>query len=373
MKSWILALTGLVVICGLAMGLGVWLSREGATSAGARDADPDSGSGQLSSSARTSPARPFRTQPAGRQTRSKSGPDDAGGEEEETNDGKLSAKVIENYLGAKGRSADSLLAAFSASQDKKYLREAAGRFPDNPQIQLAMILNPASPEEQRAWLERYKQTDRSNAVGYYLSAMDLFRQQNPQAALQELNTATSLGLFNNYRRDQSPQIEDLHLAAGLSAAEAKTAAMQGSASMQLLSHVKELSHQMAELQQQYEEANDLSSASTLANMGIRLGRRLNVEGSGSLMIDQLVGIAIEQQFLSRLDPASSPDYIEKPVAQRIAELKKQGDDFKKQTAYLNDFLQSQTDETARLEYLNRVQTMGEAAALRWLRTTGTNP
>lgn len=373
MKSWILVLVGLVVIGGIAIGLGGWLSRERAVSAEAADSISLDESTRPGGTGKGSISRPSRSQPAGRSSRLSAGPTDEEEAGETAAGDKLSAKAIETYVATKGRSSESLLAAFSASQDKKYLKEAAGRFPDNPQIQLAMILNPSSPEEQRAWLERYKQTDRSNAIGYYLSAMDLFRQQNPQAALQELNQANGLGLFNNYRRDQALQIEDLYLASGRSAAEAKTAAMQGTSSMQLLSYVKELSGQMAELQQQYAQANDADSAIALAGMGVQLARRLNFEGAGSLMIDQLVGIAIEQRFLSQLNSSSQPDYLGKPVTQRIAELRKQQEDFKQQAEYLNQYFESQSNEAMRMEYLQRVETQGEAAALRWLRSTEANP
>ncbi|HRY48404.1 MAG TPA: hypothetical protein P5186_10180 [Candidatus Paceibacterota bacterium] len=370
MKSWILILVGLVLIVGLAMGLGWWLSREGPLPDLARsDSESAEGSNPAASSAKMNARHAFsRPQP------SVTGNLKAANETSE-DDSTRGPQIlaIEQYLAAKGRNADTLLAAFFTSQDKVYLKEAAQQYPDNAQVQLAMIVNRVSPEDQRTWIEKLKQTDPSNSVGYYLSALEYFRQKNPQAALQELISTSSLGLFNNYRREQSRQLEDMQLGMGSNPADAKATSMQAGLGMQLLSGVKELSQQMIEQQKQYLQANEVTTASLLANLGTAMARRLNYDGAGSLVIDQLVGIAVERQFLSQLDPAASPDYIGQPVSHRLDQLQRIEEDFQQQDNFLSQYLQSQPNDNVRLEYLNRVQASGEAAALRWLRSRGTSP
>jgi hypothetical protein len=368
MKSWTYVLMGLGLACGLLIGLG-WLRSQGKDSeAGAGAADAQSNAVNWRAAARSSGAQYSRSRP------DRGSALGAGENDQESSDtNKVPRAVIESFLSSKGRNAESLLAAFTASQDKAYLKEAAANFPQNRQIQLAMVLNPSSPEEQRAWLDRYKQNDQANAVGHYLSALNYLQQKNPESAMQDLTAASTYGLFNTYRQDQATQLEELHLAAGFSPAEAKKAAMEGCTGPKVLSNVKELADQIMDLQQQCLQANDRVSAATLANYGLRMGRRLNFDGGGMLLNDQLVGISVEQQFLTLYETASTPGFVEKPVAQRQAELQRQKDTLNQQAAAFAEFYQNQTDETVLLDYYNRVENNGEAAALRWWKSTQQNP
>src|SRR5215831_10605227 len=70
---------------------------------------------------------------------------------------KLSPEQIDTYLTQNKRNAESLLAAFRASSDTAYLKEAEEKFPNDPRVAYAAIFKCDSPEERSQWLDRLKQ------------------------------------------------------------------------------------------------------------------------------------------------------------------------------------------------------------------------
>src|SRR5690242_2287346 len=62
---------------------------------------------------------------------------------------KLPREKVEVWLNWHSRDAMSLLAAYRALRDTNYLNEAAKKFPDNPQVELAVLMPCANPAERR--------------------------------------------------------------------------------------------------------------------------------------------------------------------------------------------------------------------------------
>ena len=71
----------------------------------------------------------------------------------------------------------SLLAAFRALDDTNYLNEAATNFPNNPQVELAVLAHDEFPADRRKWLDLFKASSPSNSLANYLSAQDYFQKR----------------------------------------------------------------------------------------------------------------------------------------------------------------------------------------------------
>lgn len=121
----------------------------------------------------------------------------------------LTAEQIEAYLQRNNRSAESLLAAFRVSFDKKYLLEAAASFPNDPRVQFATIANDAFPGENRKWIDAFKTSASDNSLAWYFSALDYFRSKQPDLAVRELSEATGRESFENYGPQICQAIEEM--------------------------------------------------------------------------------------------------------------------------------------------------------------------
>ena len=94
---------------------------------------------------------------------------------------KLPRAKVEAWLAKHNRDAMSLLAAFRALDDTNYLNEAATNFPNDPQVELAVLAHDEFPADRRKWLDLFKASSPSNSLANYLSAQDYFRNGNTDA------------------------------------------------------------------------------------------------------------------------------------------------------------------------------------------------
>jgi hypothetical protein len=172
-----------------------------------------------------------------------------------------------------------------------------------------------------------------------------------------------MGQFNAYRVEEMKALEELNLSVGRSSTAAKAASL--SVSTGLLSQSKALAEEMGSLMSDCRQKGDATSAEAVAQMGLGLAHRLNRDGSGTLVIDQLVGIAMEQRVLASLDPAGTYAFLGgKSVAERTAELQQQQQLIKEQGQVAAAQFSEDANEGATVEYLEQVQAVGEAAAMR---------
>ncbi|MGH7991936.1 MAG: hypothetical protein ACREDQ_00340 [Limisphaerales bacterium] len=111
---------------------------------------------------------------------------------------KLPRAKVEAWLAKHNRDAVSLLAAFRALDDTNYLNEAATNFPNNPQVELAVLAHDEFPADGRQWLDLFKASSPSNSLANYLSAQDYLQNGNTDAAVQELLAATGKSQFDTY-------------------------------------------------------------------------------------------------------------------------------------------------------------------------------
>lgn len=83
---------------------------------------------------------------------------------------------------------------------------------------------------------------------------------------------------------------------------------------------KQLGQEMVALREQYLAAGDVASARAMEQMTLGLADRLTTGEGGRFLIGQLVGVAIERQFLDRLPPDGGADLLGMTAAQRAEEL-----------------------------------------------------
>lgn len=231
---------------------------------------------------------------------------------------KLSPEQIETYLTQNQRDAESLLTAFRASSDAIYLKEAQEKFPGDPRVAYASVFKSNSPEERSQWLERLKQSAPDNALPSYLSALDAFKSEQTDRAVQEVSAASGKQQFQDYSMDFLQNAEEAYRSAGYSEADAKSIA----ATQLLLPDLKELrdlGRQMVGLANSYRQSGDSASADAALQMDIALGQRFGGY-AGEPLINRLVGIAIERDALTTIDPNSPYGTSGQTVQDRLNQL-----------------------------------------------------
>ncbi|NBR86946.1 MAG: hypothetical protein EB141_02980 [Verrucomicrobia bacterium] len=281
---------------------------------------------------------------------------------------KLTREQLDTFLLQNKRSAECLLTASRALGDVSLLREAAGKFPQDPRVQFDLALRGESPEEKRRALAAFRQLARDNPLGDYLSALDRFKAGQPDEAVRDLWQASGKHRFQDYTIDHVQSAEEAYLSAGYSPLEAKAAGLFG-VLLPHLSALRELGNQMSGLQQQYAQAGDLASAQAVGQIGLNLASQLEGQPARTL-ISELVGMAIEKKFLAG-QSADSPLGDGRTVGGRLAELEAQRQTIRDVTQ-LTALLPTLPPQEA-LTYFDRLKLSGELDALRWLQNKHARP
>ncbi len=283
----------------------------------------------------------------------------------DTNVFKLSPAELQKFLTRNASNAESLLAAFNMTSDKEYLREAVRRHPESAFVLAMALAGGAWPEQQRELIEQFKQAAPDNPLANYLSARDHLKNEQPELAVLELSEASSKKGFHDFTLERMQGLEDMHLGAGHSAAEAKALAMS-SLQIPTLRPLRELGREMSALERQYLGAGDTASAEAVAKMGLRLAAHVSNSGAGSLL-SQMVGSVVEREILSALDPAASYDFLAQPVNERLAQLLAQDREVRASARFFDHWIQN-ANEAQLVSYFDRSKLFGESAALRWAKT-----
>ena len=177
------------------------------------------------------------------------------------------------------------------------------KFPNDPQVAFeAAFKKDASSEERHQWLEALKKSDPGNSLPNYLSALDHFKSGQTDQAVQELIAASGKQQFQDYTLDRMQDDEEAYLAAGYSAAEAKT--IPGSQLLlPQLKQVKDVGLSLVDLAKSYRQVGDETSAQAALQMAANLGQRYK-STPGETEVSWLVGMAVEGIALNAMDPNS---------------------------------------------------------------------
>ena len=280
---------------------------------------------------------------------------------------RLPREEVEKYLKRNGRNAASLLAAYGALQDTNFLREAATKFPNDPQVQLSVLRRDVFPAERRKWLVLFKASSPENPLANYLSARDYFQSGQSDLAVNELLEAAEKPSFNDYIMEFKLDEEELNVSAGRSSLQARLSSSAWAQDLlPQLASLKGLAQDVAALQSQYLGAGDNASAEHLAQASLMLARGLRSGEANKFVIKQLVGNAIEAIVLSQLEPNGSYDFLGgKSPTDRLAELKEQKGSLRGLRQAVEKELPNMS-EAELLSYTERQRLYGELEAMRWL-------
>ena len=277
----------------------------------------------------------------------------------------LTSDQVEAYVAQNKRNAESLLAAYRMSADVAYLKEAAGKFPGDREVQYAVIAAKAFPAAQRQWIDAYKASSPDNALAWYFSALEYFRAGQTNLAVQELAEATRKPAFRAELAPMLQGVEEMNLSAGRRAREAKMVAL---AACYLVPHVtlmRELANAMQAAAQQYREQGNSAAAESLAGMGLVLGNHLETGGGSQTVMNQLMGVVIEKMFVRQLDP-NSRDPLGRRVGDVSAAIAQHAQTLKSYQRMIGR-LQARLSAAEAATYLERVKLYGEEAALSGLK------
>jgi hypothetical protein len=281
---------------------------------------------------------------------------------------KISQEKVEEWLAKYNRNAMSLLAVFRALKDTNYLNEAATNFPNNPQVELAVLAYDEFPQDRRKWLDLFKASSPSNSLANYLSSQEYFKNGNSDAAVQELLAASGKSQFDSFETASRLDEEDLYLSSGRSPLEASKESLNGISADVLpeLATLKQLSNGMRDLEKQKLSSGDTDSAVSLVQMGMNLGDQLNSGDSGKYIINQLVSMAIEANSLSQLDQNTSYDFLNSETpSQVLQELKDQKTALRNLNQNFQAAYPSLTPDEM-TSYIERSKIYGEIAAAQWV-------
>ena len=278
---------------------------------------------------------------------------------------KLPPEALESFLRQNRTNAESLLAAYQATQDPQYLKLAAELHPNEPLVAFQIVGHNVFPEQQGEWLDRLKALDPDNALANYLSARHLFETAQPQQAIAELRAAAIKPGIHDYLSERMQGLEELYLSSGMSPAEAKALGMTGLA-LPTLPQLKELAREALALQQRYALAGDTASAESLAQYQVLLARHLSQGQGATCLVNQRVAMAMERGALDLLEPARAYDFLGQSPAERLAALQNQTTRMEETIRWFGQWL-PQASDTELIAYIDRVKLYGEPAAIQWLR------
>jgi tetratricopeptide (TPR) repeat protein len=279
-------------------------------------------------------------------------------------DTRLTVEQVQPYLQANGRNAASLVAAFRATGEPALLQEALQKYPNDPRVDFAAVVNKdLSPEERRQWLDAFKKSAPDNALANHLSALDYFNSGKSDQAVQELIVASGKQQFQDYSKDFVENAEEAYLAAGYSAADAKTLSTTGLVLPQL-ADLKELGLDMVNLAASYRQTGDEASAQATLQIAANLGQGY-ANASSEQLVCQLVGMQIETRALNAMSPNSSYGETGQAVQDRINQIAQQKAALRDLTQLIGPIMETMSDQDW-ISFNNRLMIFGEEPAMRWL-------
>jgi hypothetical protein len=277
---------------------------------------------------------------------------------------KLTAAQVEAYLKANRTNAASLLAAYRTSDDPALLKEAMEKYPTDPEVAFEAVFDKnLSPAEQRQWLDAFKKSASDNALANYLSAYSYFNSGQADQGIQEL--ASSSGKqFNDYSLERAQGDQEAYLSAGYSAAEAERIADSWLMIPQD-SQVKHLGVDLVDLARAYRQSGDPASAQSALQMAISLGQSYASSPNDPILLNQLVGLAIQKTAFSEMDPGSSYGSEGQTVQDQINQINQTRANLRDLVEQATPWLPTMSDQDI-LNYENRRRAFGEVAALQWV-------
>jgi len=275
---------------------------------------------------------------------------------------KLNQLEVEAFLKNQGRTTMNLLVASRLLNDLSFAREAAKMDPQNPAVQLELALRGETPEEKSAAVTSFREAAPGNSLGDYLAAHQAFAAGDVGAAGAALAQSLDNPLFDVYTQKIVAGTEQAYLDAGYETTAAGVVAMF-SFTLDHVQPVMEVSRNLEQLQEEFIRSADFDSAEPTVIIGLSLGQR--IQDQGPYLIDQVVGIAIEKKFLQQLDPLTLAGPGGQTAGERLDALDAKLLEIRTLSP-LGVERFAAADEATQAQYLEKIKSEGELAAMRWL-------
>jgi hypothetical protein len=277
----------------------------------------------------------------------------------------LTTEQAKHYLQANGRTAETLLAAFKTSHNSEFLRDAMREFPNDPQVAFAAVLEGnLSFDEQRQWLDKFKNIDPNNALPNYLSALAWFNAENTDMAAEELLASAGKKNFKDYTVSSLPDIVQAYLSAGYSETEAQALANLHLTIGMTLS-LRQLGQDMLNMANGYRQSGDEASAQSILLITANLGQYY--ADSSSLTIPKLFGGTLATKALQALPSEMVYGENGQTVQDAVDRINEQKTIIIQLIRHYNDFITpGNVSEPDILHFFKLKQENGEISALQWL-------
>ncbi len=277
---------------------------------------------------------------------------------------KLNAAQIAAWLKANRTNAASLLAAYRTSNDQALLREAMAKYPNDPQVAFEAVMDSdLSPAEQRQWLNTFEADDPGNALANYLSALNYFNAGQTDQGIQEM-TAAAGKQFNDYTLDREQDDAEAYASAGYSTPDAQTIATD-SILLPQEKQIKQLGVDLVSLANAYSQSGDPASAQAALQVAVNIGQSMTTESSDPFLINDLVGMWIENDALKAMNPNSAYGDDGQTVQDQINQVAQEKADIRTLGNEAEPLLPTLSDQEL-VNYENRTSMFGEVAAMQWL-------
>lgn len=283
---------------------------------------------------------------------------------------KPSLRDLEAFLESRGRDAESLVTAYLSGWHDEHLIEAARQYPDDPLVQwtvLSLGFHETLGDEAADWAERFQSSEPDNPMAYYFSALAKL-ERDPDEALSELEHAMGVHGGTDFFGQVWVAKSALYESMGAPSwkAEAFATASRGSPQW---SRLRNLANGIVALAEERREAGDDETADRAASALLEMGRQIEDE---PMLIDRLVGMAIQEKALAVLDPDGTYPFMEGSVDEYRSNLEKGKAGFRSVGKLHTEFWGAEQTtafgERDWREYLRRVRIQGEVPALEWLQS-----
>jgi tetratricopeptide (TPR) repeat protein len=273
---------------------------------------------------------------------------------------RLLAANADAFLAQRGESAFNLLAAFTATQDRRFLERALAKFPNDPAVLFVALETAEKGAAKTAMIERFKAADPNNPIAWVFSAADLFDGGKASEAVAELREALKRPAFYTYFMERAAALRELARFSG--AGEFASESLGYFA--QPLPHLSVAMKTSRELQA-YVEAENAGGNGDGARSNVKLlhdlGKMFQTPEASRLLIGQMVGFAMERKALELA--GTMLDSPLPPGESRLAELNQLKDETK---SLVSVAARVYAEPPLWKEYFERFRTEGEIAALRWV-------
>lgn len=284
-------------------------------------------------------------------------------------------------MAARNRDAGSLLALWDLTGDEALLREAAARFPDNPQVSLAMLCllqeKDGSEAEKQQWTDQMISNDPDNPLGYYFRAKLALGKNDKAGVVAALEAALAAkGRVNQYARERMMTAKEGLMASGIFPKDTYQLSIIGTMTRTApgLMAPSQFTRFFRTEMDALKTSGQVEEHQETAALGLRVAEQIRLTKSPSLLAE-LMAAGMRMHFLKELDPATEIANTGRSIAEELATAENGRESLSslmKQLEPAQTWLQTAPLEV-QAQYADRMMMDGEAAAVRFLLTQMPKP